>query len=115
MDDNPDAAETLAEFLRSAGHQVFVAHDGPTALAEAHAFRPHVALLDIGLPVMDGYELARKLRSTLPAAPLRLVALTGYGQEHDRRRSLEAGFAEHLVKPVEGTQLLAAVHEDECR
>jgi PAS domain S-box-containing protein len=115
VDDNPDAAETLAELLRSAGHQVFVAHDGPTALAQAHAFRPHVALLDIGLPVMDGYELARKLRSSLPAAPLRLVALTGYGQEHDRRRSLEAGFAEHLVKPVEGTQLLAAVHADECR
>ena len=111
VDDNEDAAELQAELLRAVGHEVLVAYDGPSALAEAGAFRPDVALLDIGLPVMDGYELARKLQSLLPQ-PLRLVALTGYGQENDRARSREAGFALHLVKPVDGARLLAAVDGD---
>ncbi|HLV68825.1 MAG TPA: ATP-binding protein, partial [Polyangiaceae bacterium] len=112
VDDNQDAAEMLASLLRAEGHDVLVAHDGPSALAEARAFRPAVALLDIGLPVMDGYELAEKLLALLPR-PLRLVALTGYGQDHDRRRSVEAGFAEHLVKPVDAADLLAAIEGSE--
>jgi CheY-like chemotaxis protein len=112
VDDNADAVETLADLLRSSDHEVLVTLDGPAALAQAAAFSPEVALLDIGLPVMDGYELARKLRTLLPK-PIRLVAITGYGQEHDRQRCLDAGFAEHLVKPVEWRQVLAAVeHED---
>jgi CheY-like chemotaxis protein len=85
-----------------------VAHDGPEALAAAPGFVPEVALLDIGLPVMDGYELARRLRSLLGAG-LRLIAVTGYGQEHDRLRSFQAGFDEHLVKPVDLPALLSQI------
>jgi len=113
VDDNADAVETLADLLRSSDHEVLVTLDGPAALAQAAAFGPDVALLDIGLPVMDGYELARKLRRLLPT-PIRLVAITGYGQEHDRQRCFDAGFAEHLVKPVEWRQVLAAVEHDDA-
>ena len=84
VDDNRDAAEMLAELLRAAGHEVVVAYDGPSALGVLPDFKPDVALLDIGLPVMDGYDLARKLRRALPEPP-RLIAITGYGQEHDHR------------------------------
>ena len=84
-----------------------VAHDGPAALRAAEAERPQVALLDIGLPGMDGYELARQLRSQPGWGRLVLVALTGWGQDEDRRRSQEAGFDHHLAKPVE----LAALQE----
>jgi len=108
VDDNRDAAEMLAELLRAAGHEVLVAFDGPSALGALPGFTPDVALLDIGLPVMDGYDLARKLKDVLPAPP-RLVAITGYGQEHDHQRSQEAGFDAHLVKPVQAAQVLAAV------
>jgi signal transduction histidine kinase/DNA-binding response OmpR family regulator len=106
VDDNDDAADTLAVALEQLGYVVEIAYDGPSALAKAQAFRPDVALLDIGLPVMDGYELASKLRE-LGGAPQRprLVAITGYGQEADRRRSAAAGFEKHLVKPVDLTQL----------
>ncbi len=100
VDDNRDAAEMLAELLASKGHEVQVAEDGPTALAVAGRFRPEVALLDIGLPVMDGYELAARLRE-LSAGPLRLIAVTGYGQEEDRERARAAGFHGHLVKPID--------------
>jgi CheY-like chemotaxis protein len=98
VDDNQDGAEILAETLRELGHVVEIAHDGPSALEIAQRFRPQLALLDIGLPVMDGYELAGHLREL---GPIRLVAVTGYGQETDRRRSQEAGFSAHLVKPVD--------------
>lgn len=110
VDDNQDAANMLADALTELGHEVFVAKDGPTALAAAPEFRPEVALLDIGLPVMDGYELASRLRA-LPGArsDLRLIALTGYGQEGDRRRSERAGFAAHLVKPITLDGLMQAV------
>jgi CheY-like chemotaxis protein len=99
VDDNLDAADMLAELLRVMGHDVTVAHDGPSALATTFGLPPAVALLDIGLPVMDGYELARQLRSRHPQ--MRLVALTGYGQESDRIQSRNAGFDAHLVKPVD--------------
>jgi CheY-like chemotaxis protein len=73
----------------------------------AARFRPNTAILDIGLPVMDGYELARKLRETFAGEPLRLIAVTGYGQESDRRKSFEAGFEHHLVKPIDIDKLVA--------
>jgi signal transduction histidine kinase len=108
VDDNHDAADSLAEALEELGYAVKVAHDGPAALTAAKSFRPHIALVDIGLPVMDGYELARRLKQTSDELKdLRLVAVTGYGLEADRRRSEEAGFARHLVKPVD----LNVLHE----
>jgi signal transduction histidine kinase len=102
VDDNEDAAELLAEFLTDLGHEVRTAHDGPSALELAATFSPTICLVDIGLPVMDGYEVARRLRQ-LNGIPrnLRMMALTGYGQESDRLRSTEAGFDGHLVKPVD--------------
>jgi CheY-like chemotaxis protein len=110
VDDNEDAAEMLAEMLRADGHVARVAFDGPTALQlVAEGFRPELAILDIGLPVMDGYELAAKLQQSLAGAAPKMVALTGYGQEHDRARSARAGFALHLVKPVMPERLLAFV------
>ncbi len=101
VDDNRDAAECLGEALRVLGYHVHVAHDGPAALEVARRFRPHVAVLDIGLPVMDGHELSRRLIALLADAPPRLIAVTGYGQESDRRESNAVGFDEHLVKPVD--------------
>ena len=100
VDDNPDAAETIADALRESGHDVRVAYDGPHALQVAETFRPTVAFLDIGLPVMDGYELARRLRERVDSE-LRIVAVTGYGQAEDRLRAERAGFVAHLVKPVD--------------
>jgi CheY-like chemotaxis protein len=98
VDDNDDAALSLKKALERLGYAVAIAHDGPAALRAAAVFEPEIALLDIGLPVMDGYELARRLRAL---RPLHLVALSGYGQEADRRRSAEAGFEVHLTKPVD--------------
>jgi signal transduction histidine kinase len=105
VDDNQDAALLLAEALAATGHTTETAHDGPTALRAAVAFKPHVALLDIGLPVMDGFELAAQLRLLPELRRTRLIAITGYGQEHDRRRSASAGFDAHLVKPVDIEEL----------
>jgi signal transduction histidine kinase/CheY-like chemotaxis protein len=101
VDDNVDAAEMLCELLEGLGHAAAVAHDGVAALDVASSFRPDIALLDIGLPVMDGYELARKLRERPGGAALRLIAVTGYGQDGDRARAREAGFDHHLIKPIE--------------
>ncbi len=101
VDDNRDAADSLAMLLRLQGHEVRVAHDGPTALQMATDYRPEMVFLDIGMPGMDGYEVARRLRSQPGLESVRLAALTGWGQEEDRRRSKEAGFDQHLVKPPE--------------
>jgi CheY-like chemotaxis protein len=98
VDDNEDAAMLLAHVLSGFGHQVQVAHSGPDALAGLGTFQPDAALLDIGLPVMDGYELARHVRARVPE--VKLIALTGYGQANDRERTRAAGFDAHLVKPV---------------
>ncbi len=111
VDDNQDAADLLAEVLRDQGHDVQVAHDGRQALQRLTDFRPEVAILDIGLPVMDGYELAVALRDRL-GPQLRLLAVTGYGQEGDRARSREVGFEKHFVKPVALTDLLDALDLD---
>jgi CheY-like chemotaxis protein len=100
VDDNADSVETLALVLRRGGNDVRTAHDGPSALEAAGVSAPEVVLLDIGLPGMSGYEVARKLRSAHGPQPM-LIALTGYGQPEDRRRSVEAGFDLHLVKPVD--------------
>ena len=101
VDDNKDAAESLAMLLRTAGAEIHVAHDGPTALAEFERSEPHVVLLDIGMPDMDGCEVARRLREISGPDRVALVALTGWGQDEDRRRVREAGFDHHLVKPVD--------------
>ena len=101
VDDNVDAADSLAMLLRVIGHDVRTAHDGPAALEAARASRPEVVLLDIGLPFMSGLDVARHLRNDFPAHDVVLVALTGYGQDEDRRRSEEAGFNGHLVKPLD--------------
>ena len=101
VDDNEDSADMLAEALKAKGHQTRIAHDAPDALRVAEGFRPDIAFLDIGLPVMDGYELAARLRELPGLAGIRLIALTGYGQESDRQRTRAAGFAHHLVKPVD--------------
>jgi PAS domain S-box-containing protein len=107
VDDSRDSAETLARLLRRLGHTVEVAHDGPSAFEAAPGFGPDLALLDIGLPGMDGYQLARALRREPSLGRLHLVALTGYGSESDRIKSAEAGFDDHLVKPVEFDDLRA--------
>lgn len=109
VDDNEDAAELLAEALRALGYVVRAATNGPNALQVAGTFRPHVAVLDIGLPVMDGYELARRLRAVHPMTALRLVAITGYGRREDRLRSEEVGFDAHLIKPIDLDQLQAVL------
>ena len=101
VDDNKDAAESLALLLQLKGHDVLLAHDGPSALATARERRPEVVFLDIGLPRMDGYEVARQMRRQDEDGPALLVAMTGYGQDEDRRRSRDAGFDRHLVKPVD--------------
>jgi CheY-like chemotaxis protein len=101
VDDNDDAAESLARLLALDGHHVRVARDGLTALDAAERLDPDVVLLDIGIPGMDGLEIARHLRSRRGSDALLLVATTGFGQPEDRRRTAEAGFDHHLVKPVD--------------
>jgi PAS domain S-box-containing protein len=107
VDDHADAAESLAMLLRLAGQDVCVAHDGPAALEAALAFHPDMIFLDIGMPGMDGYEVARQLRQRPDLKEAVLVAVTGYGQNEDRVRSQRAGFDRHLVKPVEPEMLHA--------
>jgi signal transduction histidine kinase len=105
VDDNVDSADSLATLLELSGHQVRTAYGGAAALEAAESHRPEVVLLDIGLPGMDGYEVARRLRGGTTSAGVTLVALTGYGQDTDRRRTQEAGFDHHLVKPVNPDEL----------
>ncbi len=107
VDDNRDAAEMLAEILRARGHAVEVAFDGPSGLERAATFSPELVFLDLGLPVMDGFEVARRLRQMPFAADLKLVAITGYGQESHRAATAAAGFDHHLVKPVDPEVTLA--------
>jgi len=101
VDDNRDAADMLAALLETRGYTTHVAHDPLEALELAHEYVPDAAVLDLGLPIMDGYELARRLRALPSWAHVKLLALTGYGQDVDRVRSKDAGFAEHLVKPID--------------
>ncbi len=110
VDDNADIVAVLESFLTWKGFEVAVARDGATGLEVARAVAPDVVLLDIGLPILDGYELARQMRADPHLAHARLIALTGYGQSSDRERARRAGFDDHLVKPVSFPQLLEVLH-----
>jgi CheY-like chemotaxis protein len=105
VEDLQDARETLQELLELLGHEVETAADGRSGLAKLHSMRPDVALIDIGLPGLDGYEVASRYRAEAPDAPVRLVALTGYGQPEDRARARDAGFEAHVVKPIDPESL----------
>jgi CheY-like chemotaxis protein len=109
VDDNRDAANSFAALLKIDGHQVEVAYSGTAALRAAQSWQPDAVLLDLGLPGMDGYEVARQLRRDPELANVRLIAISGYGQEADRQRSKAAGFDEHLVKPVDPGKLSAVL------
>ena len=112
VEDNKDAADSLRILLEVYGYQVAVAYTGPDGVRAAVEHRPEVVICDIGLPGMDGYRVARALRENPATAAARLIALTGYGQDEDRRRAREAGFDEHLTKPADpavlGSLLAAA-------
>lgn len=115
VDDNEDGAAMLSEALRAQGHETRVAHDAPAALRIAEEFHTDIAFLDIGLPVMDGYELAGRLRDLPGLRNIRLIALTGYGQQSDRQKSQAAGFCHHLVKPVDFAAVEAVVAGQSAR
>jgi signal transduction histidine kinase len=109
IDDNEDITDLFSTFLELSGFDVQTAHDGPSALRVAAAYKPTVAVLDLGLPVMDGYELAAKLVEQLGTSAPRLIAMSGYGRKDDLERTRRAGFESHLVKPVDATSLLRAI------
>jgi CheY-like chemotaxis protein/two-component sensor histidine kinase len=114
-DDNQDAADSLAILLQAAGHDVRTAHGGETALSVASAFQPAIALLDIGMPDLDGYEVAKRIRSTPWGRNMHLIAITGWGQDEDKRRAQGAGFDFHLTKPIELHQLERLLEECAAR
>jgi CheY-like chemotaxis protein len=101
IDDNRDGASTLVDLLRKRGHVVEVAFDGPAALARGGAFRPDLVMMDLGMPIMDGFETCRHMRSLAWGQRARIAAVSGWGQPQDRERSKDAGFDEHVIKPVE--------------
>jgi CheY-like chemotaxis protein len=111
VDDNVDLARGLARLLQIHGHDVRIAFDGPTGLDEAKNLRPDVVLLDIGLPGMDGYQLAAHLRRDETVKDATLIAISGYGQEEDLRLAREAGFDHHLVKPIISDDLIKLLEE----
>jgi CheY-like chemotaxis protein len=110
VEDYPDVATSTAEILRLSGHDVRLAVDGPTALKAAQADEPDVVLLDLGLPKMDGYEVARRLTASCGHKPY-LIAVSGHGRAEDRRRSAEAGIDLHLLKPADPAWLLRVLEE----
>jgi CheY-like chemotaxis protein len=101
VDDNLDAARTLSMLLKIGGNETCLAHDGLDAVEQAERFRPEIVLLDIGLPKLNGFDTCRRIREQPGGTEMLLVALTGWGQEEDRRKSKEAGFNAHLIKPVD--------------
>jgi CheY-like chemotaxis protein len=109
VDDNIDAAQSLAFLLQAEGHDVCIAHDGEQAFISAGDFRPDIALLDIGLPKLDGYAVAEAIRREAWGKDILLLALTGWGQNDDKRRALEAGFDFHLTKPVDLDQMSSLI------
>ncbi len=117
VDDNVDSARSMAMLLQLEGYEVECAFDGEEALARAESHQPHAVILDLGLPLLNGYEVARRLRET-PAlsriGPLLLIALSGYGRERDRARAAEAGFDLHLTKPADPNEVLQVLarHRD---
>jgi DNA-binding response OmpR family regulator len=118
VDDNHDSALSLAMMLSIMGHETRTAHDGETAVSTAESFLPDVVLLDIGLPLLNGYEVAQRIREQSWGASMFLIAVTGWGQEEDRQRSSEVGLNVHMVKPVEPAaleKLLADLPQDRSR
>lgn len=115
VDDDEDLAHLLAKVLVTRNYEVRTARDSSTALAAAGEFAPEVALIDIGLPMMDGYELARELRKLLPVGSCRLIALTGFSEEGEKEKARAAGFEEHLLKPVNLATLRRAIEREEPR
>jgi len=111
VDDNLDAAESTAAFLRLEGHEVKTVGDGPQALASLKVFDPHVIVLDIGLPGLDGYEVARQLRERGDTSHTLLIAMTGYGQREDRERAIASGFDYHFVKPTDPRLIQRAIEQ----
>jgi two-component system CheB/CheR fusion protein len=109
VEDNRDVADSLALLLRAKGHEIQTAYDGPEALEAARAFRPDAVLLDIGLPTLDGLQVARRLRQEPGLEGVLLVAISGYGTEEDQRHSRESGCDAHLVKPVDPEVLLGVL------
>jgi CheY-like chemotaxis protein len=112
VDDNKDTADSLGMLLRIMCNDVQIAYDGLQAVGQAASFRPQLVLMDIGLPKLNGYEAARRIREQPGGADVKLIALTGWGQDEDRRRSVEAGFDEHMTKPIEAAvleELLASI------
>jgi two-component system, sensor histidine kinase len=105
VEDNEDARQMIAFMLRKAGHEVYEAADGMAGVETAFRERPNIAIVDVGLPGLDGYEVAQRIRANPETNSMVLVALTGYGLPEDKRRAAEAGFAEHLMKPVDFDQL----------
>jgi CheY-like chemotaxis protein len=105
VDDNYDSADSMATLLSMSGNECLMAHDGRTAIQLAESFSPHAILLDIGLPEMDGYEVCRTIREQPWGSHINIIAMTGWGQADDRKRSKEAGFSAHLVKPVDIAKL----------
>jgi CheY-like chemotaxis protein len=115
VDDNLDAAESLAMLLEMDGHETAQAHDGQQALEMARSFSPQVILLDIGLPLMNGYEVARRVREQPWGRKTKLIAVTGWGQEQDRQQAIAAGFDHHLTKPLDPARLAALLQEVPAR
>jgi len=115
VDDNEDIRETTSDLLREFGHSVEVARNGEEGVALILDTEPDVAIVDVGMPVLDGYGVAQRVRAKLGADRVRLVAMTGFGLEKDRRKALEAGFDAHLVKPVEVGALMTVLANEETR
>ncbi|HEY1091623.1 MAG TPA: response regulator, partial [Burkholderiaceae bacterium] len=109
VDDNQDGAELMAELLRMSGYEVAAAYDGVDGLAQAERWRPDVIVLDLGMPKLDGYGMCRALRASPWGQGMQVLALSGWGQPSDRLRTQQAGFDQHLVKPVDPDALIAAI------
>ena len=111
VDDNRGSAQTLAMLLKNVGNDVRTAHDGQEAIEQAQDYRPHVLLLDLGMPKLNGYEVCRRVREQAWGTSMEIIALTGWGQAEDRQRTKEAGFDHHLVKPVDVARLKELLDE----
>ncbi len=109
VDDNEDAAESIARFLELEGHEVKTVGDGPQAIACVPVYAPQVVVLDIGLPGLSGYEVAKRLRQMPVTQDVLLIALTGYGQKEDQQRAIDAGFDRHFVKPTDPQKLVELI------
>jgi CheY-like chemotaxis protein len=108
-DDNEAAAMAVSMLLQRDGHEILIVNDGASALQEAQRFQPHIALLDIGMPHLSGYDVARQIRAAPWGSAMRLIAATGWGQEKDKKLAEEAGFDAHLTKPINFKDLLALI------